>query len=96
MRLCHKLHHLGINGSLLKCFLSEQTQRVIVNGQRNSLSVVLSGVPQESVLGPLLFLCYINDITSGISSSIKLDADDVLIYRINDNEDDCKMLQRDL
>ena len=99
MRLCHKLHHLGINGSLLawiKCFLSERTQRVIVNGQRSSPSVVLSGVPQGSVLGPLLFLCYINDIISGISSPIKLYADDVLIYRIIDNEDDCKMLQRDL
>ena len=99
MWLCHKLRHLGINGSLLewiKCFLSEQIQRVIVNGQRSSPSVVLSGVPQGSVLGPLLFLCYNNDITSGISSSIKLYADDVLIYRIIDNEDDCKMLHRDL
>ena len=73
MRLCHKLHHLGINGSLLewiKCYLSERTQRVIVNSQRSSPSVVLSGVPQGSVLGPLLFLCYINDIISGISSPI--------------------------
>ena len=99
MRLCHKLCHLGINGSLLewiKCFLCKQTQRVIVDGQRNSPSMVLSGVPQGSVLYPLLFLCYISDITSGISSSIKLYADNVLTYRIIDNEDDCKMLQGDL
>ena len=48
------------------------------------------------MLGPLLFLCYINDITCGVSSSIKLYADDILIYRIINTEDDCKMLQRDL
>ena len=48
------------------------------------------------MLGPLLFLCYINDITSGVSSSIKLYADDVLIYRIINTEDDCEILQRNL
>ena len=48
------------------------------------------------MLGPLLFLCYINDITSDVSSSIKLYADDVLIYRIINTEDDCEILQRDL
>ena len=53
-------------------------------------------MPQGSVLGPLLFLCYINDITCGVSSSIKLYADDILIYRIINTEDDCKMLQKDL
>ena len=99
MRLCHKLAHLGIKGSLLKwieCFLSDRMQHVIVNGERSLDSRVISGVPQGSVLGPLLFLCYINDITSGISSAIKLYADDVLIYRVVNCTDDCKMLQRDL
>ena len=99
MRLCHKLAHLGIKGSLLKwieCFLSDRMQHVIVNGERSLDSRVISGVPQGSVLGPLLFLCYINDITSGISSVIKLYADDVLIYRVVNCIDDCKMLQRDL
>ena len=98
-RLCHKLCHLGINGSLLEwinCFLIGRTQRVIVNGEGSQFSKVSSGVPQGSVLGPLLFLCYINDITSCVSSSIKLYADDILIYRVVNTEDDCKMLQRDL
>ena len=99
MRLCHKLAHLGIKGLLLKwieCFLSDRMQHVIVNGERSLDSRVISGVPQGSVLGPLLFLCYINDITSGISSAIKLYADDILIYGVLNCIDDCKMLQRDL
>ena len=48
------------------------------------------------MLGPLLFLCYINDITCGVSSSIKLYTDDILIYRIISTEDNCKVLQKDL
>ena len=99
MRLCHKLSHLGIKGSLLKWierFLSDRMQHVIVNGERSLDSRFISGVPQGSVLGPLLFLCYINDITSGISSAIKLYVDDVLIYRVVNCIDDCEMLQRDL
>ena len=57
MRLCHKLAHLGIKGSLLKwieCFLSDRMQHVIVNGERSLDSRLISGVPQGSVLGPLL------------------------------------------
>ena len=76
--------------------LTGRTHRVIVNGERSQFSEVSSGVPQGSVLGPLLFLCCINDITSSVTSSIKLYADDILIYRVVNTEDDCKMLQRDL
>ena len=98
-RLCHKLSHYGINGALLKwirSFLTDRTQQVIINGEKSSVSPVSSGVPQGTVLAPLLFLCYINDITKNISSSIKLYADDVLIYRRIDSDDDCRLLQRDL
>ena len=98
-RLCHKLYHLGINGSLLswiKCFLTDRQQQVIINGEISFLTSVTSGVPQGTVLAPLLFLYYINDITKDVSSSIKLHADDVLIYNIIKTEEDCEKLQNDL
>jgi len=98
-RLCHKLSHLGINGPLIewiRCFLTDRTQQVVINGRKSSTSTVSSGVPQGTVLAPLLFLCFINDITKDISSTIKLYADDVLIYRRIISIDDCKVLQRDL
>ena len=99
VRLCHKLHHLGINGSLLtwiKHFLTNRQQQVVVNGESSSPSLVTSGVPQGTVLAPLLFLCYINDITTNIYSKIKLYADDVLIYRTINSVADCRNLQDDL
>ena len=83
VRLCHKLSHLGINGPLLmwiENFLSGRSQQVVVNGEKSSISSVSSGVPQGTILAPLLFLCFINDITKNISSSIRLYADNVLIY----------------
>ena len=97
--LCHKLNQLGINGSLLswiKCFLTDRYQQVTINGKVSSLSKVTSGVPQGTVLTPLLFLCYINDITTDISCKIKLYADDVLIYNTITSEEDCRTLQNDL
>ena len=57
---------------------------------------VISGVPQGSVLRPTLFLLYINDITEGINSQMKLFADDCLIYRVIHNTEDHQALQRDL
>ena len=78
-RLLNKLHYYGIRGkhhSWIKSFLSGRTQRVIVDGQSSDSVDVLSGVPQGSVLGPILFLIFINVIADGISSHIRLFADD--------------------
>ena len=73
--LLKKLKAIGITGKAGKWildFLSERYQQVIVNNQKSSKSKVVSGVPQGSVLGPLLFLVMINDINQDIESSISL------------------------
>ena len=83
-RLLHKLHYYGISGPTLywvKSFLSNRTQHVSINGSHSALANVTSGVPQGSVLGPVLFLLYINDITNQIQSNIRLFADDSIVYR---------------
>ena len=98
-RLLQKLHYYGIWGSMLRwlrALLSNRTQQVMVNGSFSSLCTVTSGVPQGSVLGPALFLIYINDITAGIKSQIRLFADDCLIYRSIYSPIDHEILQCDL
>ena len=83
IRLCHKLEQSGIRGNILlwlKNFLTNRKQRVLLrNGASNWLHVT-SGVPQGSILGPTLFLIYVNDIPEAISTSVKLFADDTKIY----------------
>ena len=71
-------------------------QRVVVNGVKLDWATVLSGVPQGTVLGPLLFSLYINDITSDIESEIRLFADDCVCYREIKDEEDTEKLQRDI
>ena len=56
----------------------------------------MSGVPQGTVLAPLLFLCYINDLPSCIHSSIRLYADDALVYRSINSHEDSEILQQNL
>ena len=97
-RLLHKLKHYGINGNILhwiKSFLHGRTQQVVVEGSYSSPCPVTSGVPQGSVLGPILFLIYINDISNNIHSQLCLFADDCLVYRIIRSSGDHLILQDD-
>ena len=74
-----------ISGSLLKLFenyLLNRKQRVVLNGTYSDYSIIESGVPQGSVLGPLLFLIYINDLEINIKSNIKFFADDTMLFSI--------------
>ena len=96
-----KLSHYGIHGSLfswIKDFLSGRSQRVVLDGQESSPKPVLSGVPQGSVLGPLLFLVYINDMCEQLSpgTTLRLFADDSLLYRTIRSLSDAQALQKDL
>lgn len=97
--LIHKLRFLGIDRDVvlwIEDYLRGRAQRVVVNGEMSSVCCVNSGVPQGSVLGPLLFLIFINDITSNIDSQIRLFADDCVIYREIDSSEDSLKLQVDL
>ena len=76
--------------------LSNRQQAVVVNGSRSSWMPVTSGVPQGSVIGPALFLLYINDITTNIQSKLRLFADDSVIYREIHSTNDISILQQDL
>ena len=91
--------HLFVRYSTLKwidSFLCFRQQRVVVNGVKPDWAPVLSGVPQGTVLGPLLFSLYINDISSDIESEIKLFADDCVCYREIKDEVDTIKLQMDI
>ena len=86
--LIFKLKQNGINGTLINLiysFLSNRKQRVVLNGYESDWEDVRSGVPQGSVLGPLLFLVYINDLTDNISSNMRLFADDSSLFAIVEN-----------
>ena len=74
-KLIDKLRHYGIQGkthSWVKAFLTDRSQRVLIEGEAFSEVHVTSGVPQGSVLGPCLFLFYINDIPDNITSTVRL------------------------
>ena len=98
-RLLSKLDHYGIRGNTLtwiKAFLSDRTQRVIVDGATSEPAPVTSGVPQGSVLGPTLFLAFINDLPLHVQSRSRLFADDCVVYREINNISDSLLLQQDL
>lgn len=79
-----------------KDFLLQRNQQVVVNGTKSLVVLVMSGIPQGSVLGPLLFDCFINDMPEVVHSSIQMFADDTKIFRIVNNPDQAQLLQNDL
>ena len=98
-RLIGKLAAYGISGNVLKWiegFLHQRTQRVRVNGECSKSSGVKSGIPQGSVLGPILFVIYINDLPEEVKSNALLFADDTKIYRLIKSVADSAALQQDL
>ena len=98
-RLLYKINHYGVHGATLRwieSFLSGRTQQVVVEGQSSPSAPVTSGVPQGSVLGPLLFLLYINDMPSRVTSTTRLFADDSLLYCKIKTVEDTRTLQEDL
>ena len=100
--LIEKLENLQVNHLLVKwihSYLSAREQQVIVNGSTSDTLPILSGVPQGSVLGPLLFLSYIDGITSitiSPESQLTLYADDMLLYRPISNSADYAHMQQDI
>ena len=88
--LIFKLKQNGISVklfNLIKDFLKNRKQRVVLNGPFSSRADVDAGVPQGSILGPLIFLIYINDLTNDLSSSAKLSADDTSLFSVVFNVD---------
>ena len=77
-KVCEKR---GSTHKWISSWLSERSQEVVLNGQPSDIVPVLSGVPQRSVLGPVLFLIFIYDLPDNIRSSVRLFADDCVIYR---------------
>ena len=80
--LLYKLSCIGSNPVVkwFSSYLSGRRQRVVINGESSDWSPIRAGVPQGSILGPLLFLIYINDIVKDIGSAIRLFADDTSLY----------------
>ena len=98
-RLLLKLSQYGIDGSInrwIGSFLKGRKQRVVIGGDHSNWATVDSGVPQGTVLGPLLFLVYINDLPQNINSTVRLFADDCVIYKEIKSSQDADILQKDL
>ena len=99
-RLQYKLKYYGITGNThtwITDFLSLRTQTVVLEGKQSDKIHVTSGVPQGTCLGPILFLIYINDFPEYIKhSTLRLFADDSIIYKTIHNKDDTDKLQQDL
>jgi len=98
-RLLSKLNYYGIKYNTLKWiedFITSRTQTVIIDGVQSEKNHVTSGVPQVTLLSPILFLVYINDFSEYIQHSTRLFADDSIIYKTIRNKEDTQKLQEDL
>ena len=98
-RLLFKLKKLGIGGNMyawIESFLKDRYQRVAVNKENSSWCNVKSGVPQGSVLGPILFILFVNDFPEIIDALCSIFADDAKITDEVSNEEDAQKLQEDL
>ena len=98
-RLLQKLEGYGIQGEVLEWvrdFLSDRRQRVMLNGESSDWRNVVSGVPQGSVLGPVLFIIYVNDMPDQLRKFCKIFADDAKIYSAIGERSDQEELQSDL
>ena len=94
-RLLYKLDYYGIRGKVnnwIKAFLSKRKQQVVLEGVKSGQE----DVPQGTVLGPLLFLTYINDMPECSGSNVRLFADDSLLYIVIQLPEDSKQLKLDL
>ena len=83
--LIYKLRQNGICGDLINIlndFLSNRKQGLVLNGPCSSWNDILAGIPQGSILGPLLFLIYVSDLTNGLKSEYKIFADDTSLISV--------------
>ena len=97
--IIYKLTQNGISGNLLNLledFLKERKQRAVLNGQVSTWTNINAGVPQGFILGPLLFLIYINDLTEGLTTNVKLFADDTSLFSVvHDTQTSANDLNKD-
>lgn len=100
LRLLHKMEIYGLGPQLLKwtkSFISGRSQRVIINGHASSELPVISGIPQGTVLGPILFVLYMNDLPQDLLCETYMFADDTKLFKIyNDDDQGTRDIQHDL
>ena len=98
-RLIYKAEQYGIKGDIInwiKSFWSSRTQQVVINGESSECKDMTSGIPQGSVLGPLLFVIFINDLLDEVKSDMYLFADDTKVFRRISTKEDEEILQKDI